>query len=140
MLLMKKMQIAALACVCLFPSCKIFHSEQKAAAPLLSIDGTDIYEDEFVYVFNKNNYNDSAVTYDDLEAYLELFIRFKLKIHEARSLGLHNTHEFSQEFESYRDELIKPFLTESKVNDSLVSQAYERLKTEVNASHILIEV
>lgn len=137
---MRKSQIAALACVCLLYSCKVFQSEDRRGTPFISVDGTDIYDDEFIYVFNKNNFMDSAVAISELEEYLDLFINFKLKISEARSLGLQNTNEFSQEFESYREELIKPYLTERDVNDRLVRQAYERLKTEINASHILIQL
>ena len=34
--------------------------------------------------------------------------------------------------------MAKPYLTENIVNDQLVKEAYERMKTEVKASHILV--
>ncbi|MTI19545.1 peptidylprolyl isomerase, partial [Fulvivirga sp. RKSG066] len=94
-----------------------------------------------VYVYKKNNTNnDSAFTKSDVDDYLELYKKFKLKIAEAKSQGLDSTKEFIKEFNTYKEQLKKPYLTETKVAEKLVREAYDRYKTEVNASHILIKV
>jgi peptidyl-prolyl cis-trans isomerase SurA len=69
-----------------------------------------------------------------------LFIKFKLKVEEARSRGIDTTTTFLKEYNSYRDELRKPYLPEGKMIDSLVLLTYNRLKEEVRASHLLIGV
>src|SRR5690606_4024242 len=45
-----------------------------------------------------------------------------------------------REYETYRNELLKPYMPDTKVIDSLVQLTYERLKEEVNVSHILIRL
>lgn len=137
---MNKSQVAAMALVCLLASCKAFEPESTQRKAFLSVGGTKVYDDEFIYVFNKNNFRESSATVEEMDEYLDLFINFKLKVREARVLGLQNTGEFMQEFSGYRDELAKPYLTESKVNDRLVQEAYERMKSEISASHILVRV
>ena len=45
-----------------------------------------------------------------------------------------------KEFEGYKEQLIKPYLTDRTVTDELVKEAYERSQQEVRARHILIGV
>ncbi|MGK7396266.1 MAG: foldase protein PrsA [Candidatus Cyclobacteriaceae bacterium M3_2C_046] len=121
-------------------ACKTTQTPQSSDAILFKVGEEPVSTEEFLYVFNKNNYNDSVQNRQAAEDYLKLFINFKLKVKEARNMGLQHTSEFVQEFETYRDELAKPYLTETRVTASLVEEAYQRMKTEVNASHILIRV
>ena len=100
-----------------------------------------VYTDEFAYVYRKNNINnDSAFTHGDIKGYLDLYIKFKLKIAEAKSRGMDTTAAFKREFSTYRDQLKKPYLTENRVTEQLIKEAYERYKQEVRASHILVKV
>jgi peptidyl-prolyl cis-trans isomerase SurA len=69
-----------------------------------------------------------------------LFINFKLKVHEAKQRGMDTTAAFVKEYNSYRDELRKPYLPDAKLTDSLVRLTYERLKEEIKASHILVQL
>lgn len=108
---------------------------------LVSIAGSEVSLAEFDYVFKKNNkftkeeFSDSAIN-----AYLNLYINFKLKVEEARHLGLDTLPKFISEFESYKAEITKPYLSANKATEELVTEAYERMKYEINASHILIRV
>jgi len=96
---------------------------------------------EFRYVYNKNNSNaDDAYTEKSVREYLDLYIKFKLKVIDAFEAGLDTTNAFKSELEGYRKQLAKPYLTEKNVTEQLVKEAYERMKEEVNASHILITV
>jgi len=108
---------------------------------LFSVNGRPVHTDEFLYVYNKNNYNrDSANTEKAVTDYLDLYKVFKLKVEEAYQLGLDQEPSFLNEFEGYRQQLVKPYLTEGAANEKLVRQVYERMKEEVKASHILIRV
>ena len=44
------------------------------------------------------------------------------------------------ELDNYRTQLAKNYLTDSKVTDALIEEGYNRMKKEINASHILIMV
>lgn len=122
-------------------SCKTSQKNVNKNLTLITIDGTTVPTDEFLYVYSKNNFNsDSAFDQKDVKEYLDLYINFKLKVIEAEEKGIHETEEFKEELEGYRKQLAKPYLTESGVTAELVKEAYERLKTEINAAHILLNV
>src|SRR5690606_18429546 len=74
----------------------------------------------------------------DLDQYLDLFIGYKLKINKAYKLGLQNGSQYQTELRSYRNQLAKNYLTDSKVTNELVQEGYNRSLKEVNASHILL--
>lgn len=109
--------------------------------PLIAVGSSAVSVGEFKYVYEKNNANDSiAYSEKSVREYLELFINFKLKVEEAKSKGLDTTKEFTNEFAEYKKQLAKPYLTENKVTDDMVKEAYQRLKEEIRAAHILINV
>lgn len=115
---------------------------QKKAKPavLFSVGKEKVSADEFIYLYKKNHPAKEDLTDQKIEEYLDLYIKFKLKVTEARARGIDKTPEFTKEYASYKDELRKPFLPESKIVDSLVTLTYNRLQKEVSAAHILIEV
>ncbi|HMG93654.1 MAG TPA: peptidylprolyl isomerase [Chryseolinea sp.] len=118
-------------------------SRQKKEKPIVvfSVAGDVVTADEFVYLYNKNHQNkDQDFTEQKIQEYLTLFINFKLKVHEAKRRGMDTTAAFVKEYNSYRDELRKPYLPDAKLTDSLMRLTYERLKEEVKASHILVAV
>ena len=68
---------------------------------------------------------------------MELFINFKLKVKEAESLGMDTLSTFVNELEGYRKQLSKPYLKDKEFEESLLNEAYERTKYDLNVSHIL---
>lgn len=121
-------------------SCKSLESNRPDKTVLFTIDEKPVTNEEFLYVYQKNNFNDTLPLQQSIDHYLDLFIKFKLKVAEARQRGMHNTQEFIQEFETYKEQLTEPYLKEKDVTDKLIKEAYNRLKEEVNASHMLIQL
>ncbi len=107
---------------------------------LFTIEGQPVSNEEFLFVYQKNNFNDTLPPKKSVDHYLELFINFKLKVAEARSQGIHNTQQFIQEFGTYKEQLMQPYLQEKNVTEQLLNEAYSRMQQEVNASHILIKL
>lgn len=105
---------------------------------LFTIDETPYYTDEFVRVYQKNLDLVKDESQKDLNHYLDLFIGYKLKIKKANQLGLQDGAAYKNELKSYRDQLAKNYVTDSKVTEELIQEAYKRSKKEVNASHILL--
>ena len=114
-----------------------FSQEKKA---LFTIDSTSYYSDEFIRVYNKNLDLVKDDSQKDLDKYLELFVGYKLKVQKAYKLGLHYNVRYQNELMSYRGQLAKNYINDSKVTNELVEEAYERINKEVKASHILILV
>lgn len=107
---------------------------------LFSVQDQTVTADEFIYLYNKNHPTVGDHTPEKIQEYFDLYINFKLKVTEAVSRGMDTTAAFKKEYNSYKDELRKPYLPDNKIIDSLVKLTYERLKFELNASHILIGV
>lgn len=104
---------------------------------LMTIQDRQVTLDEFERIYNKNN-SSTALEQQTVEEYLDLFINFKLKVIEAEELGLDTTQRFMKEFNGYRQQLAKPYLSDEEEVDALVQEAFERAQKEINASHILI--
>jgi peptidyl-prolyl cis-trans isomerase SurA len=138
-LIMTRFLIAAiLAMICVSG----YSQKKKTPKPavLFTVNNDKTEADEFIYLYKKNHPVKEDFTDEKIQEYLDLFINFKLKVAEARSRGVDKTPEFTKEYDSYKDELRKPYLPEGKILDSLVKLTYTRLQREVSASHILIDV
>jgi peptidyl-prolyl cis-trans isomerase SurA len=107
---------------------------------LFTIDENPYYTDEFTRVYNKNIDLVKDESQKDLNQYLNLYVGYKLKINKAYQLGLQNNPKYITELNSYRTQLAKNYLTDVKVTNELVREAYDRSLKEINCSHILFLV
>lgn len=107
---------------------------------ILNVAGEEISRSEFLNVYMKNNVNSEVLDRKSLEEYMELYINFRLKVKEAEALGLDTVRSFRDELAGYRKQLAQPYLIDEEMNKSLLQEAYDRKKTDIRASHILIRV
>ena len=107
---------------------------------LFTVGGDKVTVSDFEYVYNKNNVNNQA-NYSDtsLHSYLGLYENFRLKVREAEAMKLDTIPSLKNELEGYRKQLAKSYLSDREITDKLIAEAFERSKTEVNASHILVK-
>jgi peptidyl-prolyl cis-trans isomerase SurA len=116
-------------------------SAQKKGETVLTIGDVKVSTEEFEANYRKNNTN--ILDKKDLkspEGYLDLYIKFKLKVLEAQKLGYDTVRSFREELGGYRKELTKPYLTDVSFNEEMVKTAYYRTQYERKASHLLIRV
>ena len=111
---------------------------QDSKFPIFVYGEDTVYNDEFMRVFNKNKRVDAKPTQAEIEEYLQLYIKFKLKVAEAYALKMDTVPSFINELNGYRKQLAQPYLTDKEVNEKLIREAYERSKQEVRAAHILV--
>ena len=107
---------------------------------IISIDGKPVLKSEFEAVFFKNNPTRTIKDQKSVDEYVDLFVNFKLKVREAEEMGLDTAKNFISELAGYRKQLSNPYLTDKSVNEALIKEAYERLKMEIRASHILVKI
>ncbi|MBO7276482.1 MAG: peptidylprolyl isomerase [Bacteroidales bacterium] len=107
---------------------------------VIEVAGEKITKEAFLKMYNKNNLTPGKIDKNDLDAYLELYINYKLKLLQAKELGLDTIPSYLEEVDKYRQQLIIPYLNDAEVTQSLIEEAYERTKTFVRASHILISL
>jgi peptidyl-prolyl cis-trans isomerase SurA len=110
-----------------------------SAQDVLTIDNKNISLEEFNNVFYKNN-NNTELTKEYLDEYMQLFVNFKLKVKEADELGLDTIAAFISELDGYRIQLAKPYLKNKEFDENMLTEAYDRMKQDIKASHILISV
>lgn len=106
---------------------------------LLEIDGKKVTKSEFLQIYLKNN-PDPKYDKTSMDNYMELFKKFKLKVAEAEALGYDTIPKLKRELEGYQKQLALPYLTDTEMNKAMVKEAYNRMKTEVRASHILVRL
>jgi peptidyl-prolyl cis-trans isomerase SurA len=135
------MSLNRLAFLLLFLITGTWATAQKKDSVVFSIGGEPVNLSEFRYIYEKNNAADpNLYKTTNLRDYLNLYVNFKLKVKEARDLGLDTTDKFVKEYNSYRNQLAQPYLTDRSVSQSLIDEGYVRMKDELRASHILIPV
>lgn len=124
-------------------SAQVFSQEKKIkkSVPLITVNNEPVYTDEFVYLYRKNHQNrPEEFTEPKITEYINLFTHFKLKVTEAKALGMDTTKKFLKEFKTYREDLKKPYRAEPDLVDQLAKETYQNLTQEVRASHILISL
>lgn len=114
-----------------------FQVNAQQSDTLFTIQGKPVFLDEFKRLFFNNS--EEGQTYTAQE-YLDLFVNYKLKIKEARTLGYDTLPAFKNEYEGYRKQLITSFTKNPDIEKSLVKEAYDRSLEEVRAKNILIAV
>jgi peptidyl-prolyl cis-trans isomerase SurA len=94
---------------------------------IMSIAGKDVPLSEFIFMAKKDNSVDFA-NKQSVEAYVELFKNYKLKVTDAESLGLQKSEKFERELEDYKKQLQESFLTDKSGEDSVIHLIYDRMK------------
>ena len=104
---------------------------------LFTINNDTVFVDEFVRMYNKNReYKDCEK--QSVDEYLKMYILFKQKVADAKTLKLDTEKSFTDEFQKYRSQILTNAMVDSSFFKNEVKAVYNRLNKEVNASHILI--
>ena len=106
---------------------------------LVTIGDRNISAGEFMEVYEKNNLNSEVLDKKDVDEYLDMYTKFKLKVIEAENLEMDTMPKFIKEYTGYRKQLAKPYFSNAEGTEALVEEAYDRMQIDVNASHILIK-
>ena len=116
----------------------IFYSQNRNDLVLFKINDSETTLEEFNRVYNKNIDLVEESSENDYMNYLELFINYKLKLAEAYELGYDKNEDYLKEYQKYKNQLLKGYLTDIESQERLVKEAYERTRNEVQVSHVLI--
>lgn len=103
---------------------------------VMKINGVDVPKSEFEYLYYKNSAQQTEP--QTLDEYVEMFKLYKLKVADARQAGIDTTLAFVDEMAQYRRDLAMPYVADSAFLKTLVDEAFERSRNEVQANHIMI--
>ena len=127
--------------ICLiFSLNNLLHSQDLSSKILMSIDEDKITVKEFLRVYNKNLDLVKDQNQKEVDYYLNLYSNYRLKLKEARALKYDQKQDYIKEFDSYKKQLSKAYLTDKEVTDNLVEEAYYRTANEVKVQHILVKL
>ena len=112
---------------------------QNSDPVLMTVDGNNVTKSEFEQIFWKNK-KENTTSKTELDEYMVLFKKFKLKVAAAEEQGIDTTAKFKNELAGYKSQLERPYLVDTTLNEALINEAYYRIQNEVKASHILIKV
>ncbi len=107
---------------------------------LFTVDGEPVRVDEFTYIYSKTNGDRADFSRPSLEEYLDLYIKFRLKVHKAKELQLDTIPTLKKELDGYRRQLADSYLVNKRVTNRLLREAYERKKQDVALRHILFKL
>lgn len=99
--------------------------------------------EEFEKSFAKNNGGFEKARekkIEDRKNFLDLLIKYKLKVLDARAKKLDKDPKIQKEVNDYYTTLALSYLTKREVVDPGLRRLYERRKEEIRARHILIEI
>lgn len=103
---------------------------------IMTVNGVDVPKSEFEYLYHKNSQQQLAP--QPIDEYVEMFVNYRLKVAEACAEGIDTTTSFRQEMAQYRHDLAAPYMADSVYLNSLVKEAYDRSREEVETSHIML--
>ncbi len=115
-------------------------SAQENDKTLFSINGKEVPVSEFLYIYNKNNNDKDKYSKKSLNNYLDLYINFKLKVEEARALGLDTLPKLREELKGYQKQLADSYLMDKQIKHDILKEAYDRSLVDVELAHILIRL
>ena len=116
-------------------------AQKKGKDPVLfSVQGTPVYQSEFDYIYQKTNGEKADYSLASLEEYLDLYLKFKLKVARARELQLDTIPALQTELQGYRRTLADSYLLDKEVTERLVREVFDRRQQDVDISHILVSL
>lgn len=118
-------------------------SSMKKKQVVAEIGNEKIYMYEYEKQFLKSNPNiDSArsKTLQDRKEFLDLLIKFRLKVKDARERGLLASSDIQNDINEYKKNFLSAFLIDKKIVEPHIKDLYDMKKFEVRASHILINL
>ncbi|HEX3935011.1 MAG TPA: peptidylprolyl isomerase, partial [Puia sp.] len=107
------------------------------AQTLFSVDGNEVTKDEFLKAYNKNN-SGQKPTEKSYKDYLELYIRYKLKVQAAYDAQLDTLPSQRTELQNFRSQVAETYLKDENSLDKLVKEAFGRGQRDIRLAHILI--
>ena len=129
--------LAVSSCKTTAPPQQIVVTETPA---LLEIGNEKFSVEDYQDSYNKNKNASDSTRELTPEEYFNLYKDLKIKILHAKDEGKDTTQDYKEEITSYREQLAKNHLVDKSLVEKLSNEAYNRLKQEVRASHILIGV
>ena len=115
----------------------IFMTASANAQVLFTYGGKAVTKNEFLKAYNKNN-SDTKPTDQAYHDYLELYIRFKLKVQAAFDKKMDTIANQQAEVNSFRNQILETYVRDEASIKDLAIEAIARQKKDVHIAHIFV--
>jgi peptidyl-prolyl cis-trans isomerase SurA len=115
----------------------LLFSSGLSAQTLFTVDGTPVGKDEFLKAFSKNN-NGVVPTEKAYRDYLELYIRYKLKVKAAYAAQLDTLPAQRTELQNFRSQVADTYMKDQQSMDRLVKEVSIRGQKDIRLAHIYV--
>lgn len=121
----------------MFMATAMLSAQEADTRTLFSVEGTPVTVDEFTYIYSKTNGDKADFSEASLQEYLDLYVKFKLKVERAKEMRLDTIVALQDELAGYRRQLADSYLVDRAIGDRLIQEAYDHSTQDVDISHIL---
>lgn len=109
------------------------------AQVLFTYGGKPVTKNEFLKAYSKNN-SESKPTDKSYRDYLELYVRFKLKVQAAMDRKLDTLANQQAELHSFRSQVIDSYVRDEASINELVTESIIRSKKDIHLAHIFVAI
>ena len=104
---------------------------------LFTYGNKSVSKNEFLRAYAKNNTGEKP-TEQSYRDYLELFIKFKIKVQAARDMRLDTLTSLKAELQNFRSQIAENFLNDDASMNELIDEAFLRGEKDIRLAHIFI--
>jgi peptidyl-prolyl cis-trans isomerase SurA len=114
----------------------LFFTLSLPAQTLVYYGNDSVTVKEFKRAFQKNNAGIS--TRSSVQEYLDLYIASRLKVAEARAIGIDTLPQIIADMRDLREQLAASYITDKAAMDNMVTEAFARSQKDIRLAHIFI--
>ena len=96
-----------------------------------------VSKDEFLRAYNKNK-TATADKKTALREYLDLYIKFKLKVKAAHDMRIDTLPNINADLQNFRSQIEESYLNDEKEVNALVEEAFNRSQKDIHIAHLFI--
>lgn len=108
-----------------------------SAQTLFTYGTNTVSKDEFLKAYNKNKTPDAG-SEKSLREYLDLYIKFKLKVKEAAALQIDTLPQIQYDAQNFKNQLEENYLNDDKTMSVLVDDAFKKSQKDIHVLHFYV--
>ena len=117
----------------------VLFSSASSAQTLFTYGSASVDKQEFLRAYNKNKtpINDKEKS---LREYLDLYVKFKLKVKAARDLRLDTLPQLVSDLEAFRGQIAESYMNNDVEVDRLIDESFDRSQKDLHVVHFFVAV
>ncbi|MDQ2751801.1 MAG: peptidylprolyl isomerase, partial [Bacteroidota bacterium] len=118
--------------------CLFFIVTQIHSQTLFTYGNKTVSKNEFLKAFEKNPSIDTTSHEASLKNYLDLYIKYKLKVQAALDEKLNQTDEYKSEADNFKKDLAETAMNNEANLNNLVSEAFLRSQKDIELAQVFV--